>query len=196
MDTMNSARIVLAGGCFWGTQHLFRNLRGVLKTQVGYVNSEVVNPTYKEVCTGQTGAAEGVEITYNATTVDLTKLLKLYFESIDPTSINRQGNDHGTQYRTGIYYTSDSQRTTALKVVGEELKKGYPRIVVEVLPLKNFYPAEQEHQDYLVKNPEGYCHVAPALLEKARHISILKEGVKTKAEDADTDFLHALDENG
>ena len=181
---MNSARIVLAGGCFWGTQHLFRNLRGVLKTQVGYVNSEVANPTYKEVCTGKTGAAEGVEITNNATTVDLSKLLDLYFVSIDPTSVDRQGNDHGPQYRTGIYYISDSQRTTALKAVGEQLKKGYDKIVVEVLPLKNFYPAEQEHQDYLVKNPEGYCHVTPTLLEKARHISILKDGVKTERPDA------------
>ncbi len=196
MDTINSARIVLAGGCFWGTQHLFRNLRGELKTQAGYVNSEVANPTYKEVCTGRTGAAEGVEITYNATTVDLDKLLDLYFESIDPTSVDRQGNDRGPQYRTGIYYTSDSQRTTALKAVGQQLKKGYSKIVVEVLPMKNFYPAEPEHQDYLFRNPDGYCHISPHLLEKARHTSILKEEVKTKAENADTDFLHAIDENG
>lgn len=196
MDTINSARIVLADGCFWGTQYLFRNLRGVLKTQAGYVNSEVANPTYKEVCTGRTGAAEGVEITYNATTVDLDNLLDLYFESIDPTSVDRQGNDRGPQYRTGIYYTSDSQRTTALKAVGRQLKKGYSKIVVEVLPMKNFYPAEPEHQDYLFRNPDGYCHISPRLLEKARHTSILKGEVKTKAENADTDILHAIDENG
>lgn len=196
MDTMNSARIVLAGGCFWGTEHLFRHVRGVLKTVAGYANSEVENPTYKEVCTGETGAAEAVEVTYNATTVDLAKLLALYFESIDPTSRNRQGNDVGSQYRTGIYYTADSQRATALNCIDELQKQLHDKkVTVEVLPLKNFYPAEVEHQDYLTQNPEGYCHIPASLIEKAKHYSILKPSARTKAEDADTDFLHATDEN-
>lgn len=195
MDTVNSEKIVLAGGCFWGTDHLLKHLRGVLETHAGYANSNVANPTYKEVCTGETGAAEAVEVTYNATTVDLSKLLKLYFRTIDPTSRDRQGNDRGTQYRTGIYYTSDYQKEVALDVVKEEQKKYNKEIAVEVLPLKNFYRAEEEHQDYLEKNPGGYCHIPQEVMRLGRDVSILKAGVKTKAEDADTDYLYARSEN-
>lgn len=196
MDTMNSEKIVLAGGCFWGTTHFFKQLRGVLEVHAGYANSKVANPSYKEVCTGQTEAAEAAEVTYNATTVDLKKLLELYFKIIDPTAVNRQGNDVGTQYRTGIYYTSDSQKSTALEVVKEVERHLGKKVAVEVLPLKNFYRAEEEHQDYLDKNPGGYCHISPEEMKLARHASILKEAAKTKAEDADTNYLHSLEENG
>ena len=113
MKTTDSAqvkKIVLAGGCFWGTQHLLSLLSGLRRTRVGFVNSNVKNPTYKDVCTGDTGAAEGVEVEYNATVVDLPRLLDFFLQSIDPTSKDRQGEDRGTQYRTGIYYTTEAQK--------------------------------------------------------------------------------------
>ncbi|MDE6033288.1 MAG: peptide-methionine (S)-S-oxide reductase MsrA [Muribaculaceae bacterium] len=97
-------KIYLAGGCFWGTEHLFSLIEGVEQTSVGYANSRVPHPTYEQVCTGLTGAAETVEVTYDSALASLTELLSIYFRSIDPTSLNRQGNDTGTQYRTGIYY--------------------------------------------------------------------------------------------
>lgn len=195
MDTMNSEKIVFAGGCFWGTAKFFKHLRGVLETHAGYANSKVANPSYKEVCSGVTGASEAVEVTYNATTVDLPKMVKLYFRTIDPTSHNRQGNDVGTQYRTGIYYTSDYQKEVALRIVDEVEKKIGKKVAVEVLPLKNFYLAEDEHQDYLDKNPNGYCHIPHDVMILSLHESILKNSAKTKAEDADTNYEYSLEEN-
>lgn len=195
MDTMNSEKIVFAGGCFWGTEKFFKNLRGVLAAHAGYANSKVENPTYEEVCSGETGAAEAVEVTYNATTVDLPKLVRLYFQTIDPTSLDRQGNDHGTQYRTGIYYTSDYQKEVALSVLKEEQKNYKKDIVTEVRPLKNFYRAEEKHQDYLGKNPDGYCHIPDKVMRLSREASILKGAAKTKAEDADTNYEYSLEEN-
>lgn len=195
MDTMNSEKIVFAGGCFWGTEKFFKNLRGVLESHAGYANSKVENPTYEEVCSGETGAAEAVEVTYNATTVDLPKLVRLYFQTIDPTSLDRQGNDHGTQYRTGIYYTSDYQKEVALSVLKEEQKNYKKDIVTEVRPLKNFYRAEENHQDYLGKNPDGYCHIPDKVMRLSRESSILKAAAKTKAEDADTNYVYSLEEN-
>lgn len=196
MDTMNSARIVLAGGCSWGTEAFFKHIPGILETHAGYANSNIPHPSYKEVCTGQTGAAEAVEVTYNATTVDLSRLLEEYFRTIDPTSVDRQGNDVGTQYRTGIYYTSDSQRNTALELIKHEQKNYKKPIAVEVKPLKNFYRAEEEHQDYLGKNPAGYCHISPQLMAEAKHLHILKPEATTKAKQADTNYLYSQEENG
>lgn len=193
---MNSKKIVFAGGCFWGTEKFFKNLRGVLETHAGYANSNIANPTYEKVCTGETGAAEAVEVTYNATTVDLKKLVELYFRTIDPRSHNRQGNDHGTQYRTGIYYTSDYQKEVAVDVVNEVEKEIKHEVAVEVKPLKNFYRAEENHQDYLDKNPGGYCHISPEVMNISKHASILKGSARTEAEDADTNYLHSLEENG
>ena len=195
MDTMNSEKIVFAGGCFWGTDKFFKNLRGVLETHAGYANSNIANPTYKEVCTGSTGAAEAVEVTYNATTVNLPKLVDLYFRTIDPTSHNRQGNDVGTQYRTGIYYTSDYQKEVALAAVKQLERLIKKEVTVEVLPLKNFYRAEEEHQNYLDKNPDGYCHIPPKVMNLSLHESVLKNSAKTKAEDADTNYDYSLEEN-
>ena len=152
----DKAEIYLAGGCFWGTEHFLKQIRGVEKTEVGYANSQVPNPTYKEVCTGNTGAAETVKVVYDPQTVGLDLLLNLYFQTIDPTSVNRQGGDSGLQYRTGIYYTD---------------KKDVPviePIAIEVMPLANFYAAEEYHQDYLDKNVDGYCHINPKLFELAR----------------------------
>lgn len=168
--------IYLAGGCFWGTQHLFSLVPGVLETEAGYANSTVPNPTYKEVCSGRTGAAECVKIKYNPYKVTLPYLLQLYFKSIDPTTLNRQGNDIGTQYRTGIYYEKETDRA----VIDEQLRKLQNRykqkIAIESGTIQNFYPAEEYHQEYLEKNPGGYCHVSPGLFEEARKPQYSKPG--------------------
>ena len=162
--------IYLAGGCFWGTAHPFSLVPGVDAAVAGYANSSVANPTYEQVCTGHTGAAETVKIDYDPDSVGLTDLLQLYFRSIDPLSINRQGGDQGTQYRTGIYYT-DSADSAVIESQIAALQTHYDKpIAVEHSPLINFYPAEEYHQDYLYKNPDGYCHVDPILFREAREI--------------------------
>jgi peptide methionine sulfoxide reductase msrA/msrB len=168
MEKENLKEIYLAGGCFWGTEHYFKQIDGVVDTEVGYANGITENPTYKEVCTDKTGFAETVHVTYNPDKVSLKFLLEMYFKAIDPTSINRQGHDTGTQYRTGVYYTDSSDEATISKVFDEEQKHIQGKIVVENLPLKNFYKAEDYHQDYLDKNPDGYCHLPQSLFEFAR----------------------------
>ena len=152
----NQAEIYLAGGCFWGTEHFLKQIRGVESTQAGYANSIVDNPSYEQVCSGKTDAAETVKVVYDPEVVNLTLLLDLYFKTIDPTSLNRQGNDRGTQYRTGIYYTNKADMPVinqAIQVLATQYKSP---IAIEVKPLTNFYPAENYHQDYLDKNPNGY----------------------------------------
>lgn len=156
--------IYLAGGCFWGTQRFFDQFPGVIKTEVGYANGRTANPSYEDVCRRDTGHAETVKIEFDETVISTAKLLDYYFLTIDPLSVNRQGGDVGTQYRTGIYYTDESLLPEILaRVAAEEQKVGAP-LAVEVLPLENFYRAEEYHQDYLVKNPTGYCHIPAALL--------------------------------
>lgn len=176
MEKMNE--IYLAGGCFWGTEHFLKQIRGVQSTEVGYANGNSTNPTYEEVCTGQTGFAETVKVVYNPQIVNLSLLLELYFLIIDPTSLNRQGNDKGSQYRTGIYYIEK----TDLPIIGKSIKvlqKKYLRtLAIEVKPLLNFYNAENNHQDYLDKSPNGYCHIDPRLFElakKANRLPIYKK---------------------
>jgi peptide methionine sulfoxide reductase msrA/msrB len=160
--------IYLAGGCFWGTEHYFKQVRGVVETETGFANGGFANPSYKQVKAGDTGFAETVRIKYDPETVSLELLLDLYFKSIDPLSLNRQGEDEGTQYRTGIYYTDPSDLPVIDRVYGAvEAAAGQP-LAVEKLPLQNFYPAEEYHQDYLDKNPTGYCHLPAALFEFAR----------------------------
>ena len=166
--------IYLAGGCFWGTEHYFKQIEGIESTEVGYANGIGKNPTYEEVCTDKTQFAETVHIRYDASVVSLEFLLNLYFMAIDPTSLNRQGHDHGTQYRTGIYYTDDADLPTIRKVMEEQQKKQARPIVVEVKPLTNFYHAEEYHQDYLDKNPAGYCHLPRSLFEYARKAKMKK----------------------
>ena len=161
-------KIYLAGGCFWGTEHLFSLVDGVVKTVVGYANGNVADPTYEMVCTGRTGAAETVEVVYDNTKVGLSELLIIYFRSIDPTSLNRQGNDIGTQYRTGIYYTDPADFPVIEAVVATVQRRHTEPLAVEVEPLRNFYPAELYHQEYLYKNPGGYCHVDPRLFEEVK----------------------------
>ena len=168
MEKENLKEIYLAGGCFWGTEHYFKQIDGVVDTEVGYANGTTENPTYKDVCTDKTGFAETVHVTYNADKVSLKFLLEMYFKAIDPMSINRQGHDTGTQYRTGVYYTDSTDEATISKVFDEEQKHIQGKIAVENLPLKNFYKAEDYHQDYLDKNPDGYCHLPQSLFEFAR----------------------------
>lgn len=160
--------IYLAGGCFWGTAHLFSLVPGVTATTAGYANSNVPEPSYKLVCTGVTNAAETVKVDYDDSLVGLTDLLSLYFRSIDPLSLNRQGGDSGTQYRTGIYYTSEEDIPAIEAMIATIQRRHKEPLAVEFGPLRNFYPAEEYHQDYLVKNPDGYCHVDPALFKEAR----------------------------
>ena len=167
---MDTKTIYLAGGCFWGTEHFMSMIHGVEEAEVGYANSNVPNPTYREVCTGRTGAAETVKVVYDDNEVSLPFLLNLYFKTIDPTSLNKQGNDRGTQYRTGIYYTDPAEKSVIEKSLAE-LQSHYNKpLAIEVGPLKNFYPAEDYHQDYLDKNPGGYCHINPALFRMAREV--------------------------
>lgn len=162
--------IYLAGGCFWGTEHLFSLVEGVTATTAGYANSIVADPSYREVCTGATGAAETVKIDYDPERVSLTALLNLYFKSIDPVSVNRQGNDTGTQYRTGIFYVDPADVPVIEADVATLARRYREPLAIEVGPLRNFYPAEDYHQDYLYKNPGGYCHVDPALFREAREM--------------------------
>ncbi len=161
-------KIYLAGGCFWGTEHLMSLVPGVTDTVVGYANSLVPDPSYQMVCTGRTEAAETVEVSYDPDRIGLSDLLFLYFRSIDPTTINRQGNDIGTQYRTGIYYTDQADLDVIRAVVATVARRYSTALAVEVEPLQNFYPAEDYHQSYLDKNPGGYCHINPALFAEAR----------------------------
>jgi peptide methionine sulfoxide reductase msrA/msrB len=162
------SEIYLAGGCFWGTQHYLRQINGVIATCAGYANGNTENPTYKEVYTDTTGYAETVRVEYNPDIIGLELLLRLYFDSINPTSLNKQGGDEGTRYRTGIYYTSTADLPTIRKVYAEvEERIGEP-LAVEVEPLRGFYPAEEYHQDYLINNPGGYCHLPKALFDYAR----------------------------
>ncbi len=167
-DDMNTKEIFLAGGCFWGTQHFFSMVHGVDTTQTGYANSIVPDPTYRQVCTGRTDAAETVRVVYNPDSVSLPFLLDLFYKTIDPTSVDRQGNDVGSQYRTGIFYTDKSDLPVIEKSIKELSLRYTEPIAIEVDELKNFYPAEDYHQDYLDKNPGGYCHINPALFKIAR----------------------------
>ncbi len=163
--------IYFAGGCFWGTEHYFKQIDGVISTTVGYANGNTDNPTYKEVYTDTTGYAECVKIAYDADVVSLRTLVELFFKSIDPTSLNRQGEDCGTRYRTGIYYNSKEDIETIGAVYNEvEQIVGEP-LAVEFCALKNFYPAEEYHQDYLDKNPGGYCHIPLSLMMMARNFN-------------------------
>lgn len=151
--------IVLAGGCFWGVEEYFSRINGVIETKVGYANGHKENPTYEEVCTGLTGHAEAIYIKYEPSKVSLYKLLKKYFEIIDPTVVNRQGPDIGHQYRTGIYYIDSSDVEDIVKVKNEEQIKYEKQIVTEIKELECFYDGEEYHQRYLKKNPGGYCHI-------------------------------------
>ncbi|MDR1741311.1 MAG: peptide-methionine (S)-S-oxide reductase MsrA [Synergistaceae bacterium] len=151
--------IYLAGGCFWGVEAFMARVPGVAKTVVGYANGSTENPTYDDVKYRGTGHAETVEVRYDPQQVSLEALLERFFSVIDPLSVNKQGEDEGVQYRTGVYYTNGEDRAVAEKVfAAEEGKRGGP-LAVELLPLVRFDRAEEYHQEYLEKNPNGYCHI-------------------------------------
>lgn len=169
--------IYFAGGCFWGTEHFMKQINGVVHTQVGYANGKMnfKNPTYEQVCNDNTGFAETVKVDYNPQLADLELLIDLFFKTIDPTSLNKQGNDRGMQYRTGIYYTDKADLPVIKQVVALLSKKYTKPVVVEIEPLKNFYQAEDYHQDYLDKHPGGYCHISPDLFDVARKANMKEE---------------------
>ena len=150
--------IYLAGGCFWGVQKYFDQFDGVLTTEVGYANGPEEAPSYRDVC-NSSGHAETVKIEYDPEVISLTELLGYYFMVVDPLSVNKQGNDCGIQYRTGIYYTDENQLPEIKDVYKEQEEKAGAELAVEMEPLKNFYTAEEYHQKYLEKNPGGYCHI-------------------------------------
>jgi peptide-methionine (S)-S-oxide reductase len=158
---MSLESVVLAGGCFWGMEDLIRELPGVIKTEVGYAGGNTENPTYLVVKTGQTGHAEVVKVDFNSNELSFVDLLTFYFRIHDPTTVNRQGNDIGSQYRSEIFVTTALQKEQALSMLQnpEILKRWKKPIVTKVTDLDKFYSAEEYHQDYLKKNPGGYtCH--------------------------------------
>lgn len=151
--------IYFAGGCFWGVQEYYSRIPGVAETISGYAQSQVPNPSYDIVCSGKTGAAETVRVLYNADQVDLQTLVRQFFRIINPYTADRQGNDVGRQYRPGIFYMDADDRRVIEGVVADLQKQSKRPFVVEVEKLQSFYPAEKYHQDYLKKNPGGYCHI-------------------------------------
>ena len=167
---MTLKHIYLAGGCFWGTEHFFKQIAGVVETEVGFANGQTDNPTYEQVYTDTTGYAETVHVVYDPNKVSLEFLLRMFFVAIDPTSLNKQGHDEGTRYRTGIYYTDAADLLTIAQVFADEQSKYTQTLVVEKLPLRNFYPADESHQDYLDKHPDGYCHLPKTLFDFARNV--------------------------
>lgn len=162
-----SSEIYLAGGCFWGVEKYLSLIKGVESTQVGYANGKTLFPTYEEVCHNNTGHAETVKVVYDPSKITLKELLNIYFEAIDPISVNKQGADVGVQYRTGIYYINESDLSVIQQAISELQKKYDKPIAIEVEPLKNYSPAEEYHQKYLDKNPGGYCHISYDTFEKA-----------------------------
>jgi peptide-methionine (S)-S-oxide reductase/peptide methionine sulfoxide reductase msrA/msrB len=167
-QTDNLKEIYLAGGCFWGTEKYLSNIQGIVKTDVGYANGNTENPSYQEVCHNNTGHAETVRVFYNPNQIRLEFILNLYYDVIDPTSVNRQGGDCGSQYRTGIYYV-DARDTEVIQASIQELQTSFEKpIAIEVLPLQNYYLAEEYHQKYLDKNPNGYCHIHKEKFEQAK----------------------------
>ena len=151
--------IYFAAGCFWGAQHFFAGVDGVKEAVAGYANGNGENPSYEEVYTDTTGFAETVRVRYDETRISLPQLTELYFTIINPLSLNKQGGDIGTRYRTGVYYTEKADKALIQPVFEAEARRLGAPLVVELEPLRNFYLAEERHQDYLDKNPEGYCHV-------------------------------------
>lgn len=168
-DTNENKNVAyFAGGCFWGLERYFQNVDGVTDTTVGYAQSTVENPTYEQVCAGETDAAETVRVTFDPERVSLRTLSLLFLEVIDPFSVDRQGEDSGRQYRTGMFFTSEVQQSTYIAAIEQLIDRQPQRPAVLIEPLRNFYPAEAHHQDYLVNNPGGYCHIPLAAIANVK----------------------------
>lgn len=158
---MNNEEVIFGTGCFWCTEAIFKTVEGIIKTEVGYAGGHTLNPTYEQVCSGQTGHAEVTKIYYNPEIISFEKLLQVFFKAHDPTSLNRQGNDVGTQYRSIILYTTEEQKKLAEKEIDKT-----PGAVTQVMKLDKFYPAENYHENYFAKNKSApYCQmvIAPKL---------------------------------
>ena len=162
--------IYLAAGCFWGSEKAFKLLDGVKETETGYANGTLNNPRYEDVCRGNTGFRETVRVVYDPACVSLETIMKAYFLCIDPTVKNRQGNDIGTQYQTGVYYTDGADEKVLSDIFAQEKKK-YQTFAVELEPLKNYFSAEEYHQNYLDKNPNGYCHITKIEFDALRALN-------------------------
>lgn len=158
-DASRLREIFFAGGCFWGVESYFSQVPGVRSATVGYANGDTANPSYQEVCTGKTGHAETVHLVYDPDQVSLQTLTEHFFLIINPLTLNRQGNDSGSQYRSGVYYTDEGDLELLQQVMDAEQEKYTAPIQTELLPLRCYYLAEDYHQDYLEKNPGGYCHI-------------------------------------
>lgn len=158
----NLHTLYLAGGCFWGLEAFLKRLPGVYETTVGYANGTTENPSYHDVCSGNTGFAETVAITYDLDILPTNLLLDAFFEAIDPTTLNQQGNDIGTQYRSGIFWKDETDALLIKSALQNQQANHVQPIATEAAPLASFYPAESYHQDYLTKNPTGYCHINPS----------------------------------
>jgi peptide-methionine (S)-S-oxide reductase len=165
-ETMNTLQtITLGGGCFWCTDAVFVNVRGITEVESGYSNGQATRPSYEDVCTGRTGCNEVVKLTFDPTEITLREILEIFFVIHDPTTLNRQGHDAGTQYRSGIYVASPEQDAVARDVIAEmTASRVYSQpIVTEVAPLSHYWPAEDYHQDFFARNPnQGYCMAVAA----------------------------------
>lgn len=170
--------IYFAGGCFWGTQHYMGLFEGVVKTEAGYANGNVKEPTYQLVYSDRTGHVECVKVTYDDDAISLATLCRLFFRSIDPLLVNRQGNDYGTRYRTGIYWEDEADRDVIDEVYEEVRRSHGEPLAVEKCLLRCFYPAEEYHQEYLIKNPDGYCHLTPQTIRTAETYSKIVKALK------------------
>ena len=174
-------KAIFGAGCFWGVEEMFRQIPGVVSTTVGYLGGNFENPTYEDVCTGKTGHAEVVEVEFDPVRVKYETLLKIFWENHDPTTLNRQGADVGTQYRSVIFYHDDEQRKTAEEVIGslQDQKVWDDPIVTQVVPFETFYPAEEYHQDYFAQNPmQPYCNIviAPKVAKfRKQYVEMLKK---------------------
>ncbi len=158
LASATSERITLGGGCFWCLEAVFERVRGVLNVESGYCNGELPQPSYEQVCSGNTGHAEVVRIDFDPAVLSLRELLEVFFSIHDPTTLNRQGADIGTQYRSGIYFHSAAQEALAREVLAEAQVAHQGRVVTELLPERNYWPAEAYHQHYYARNPDqGYC---------------------------------------
>ena len=180
---MTVREIYFAGGCFWGTEHFIRQFDGVLETTVGYANGQVEDPSYEQVYTDSTGHAECVKVTYDSEMISLTSLCRMFFRSIDPLLVNRQGEDKGTRYRTGIYWSDNEDRITVEAIHAEVQERYDSPLAVEKSELKSFYSAEEYHQDFLVRNPEGYCHISPEILAFARAYSRIVKDLRSYSDE-------------
>jgi len=166
MEQTNYQTIYLAGGCFWGVEAYFQQLKGVVQTEVGYANGDSENPTYQDLVNHRANHAETVKVIYDSQIITLSKILEHFLRIVDPFSLNRQGHDIGIQYRSGIYYINEEDFITINSYFSSVNPRPDKPFVVEVIKLKNFYRAEEYHQDYLLKNPHGYCHVDMRKIKK------------------------------